>query len=402
MQKILYFICFLAGVAFISSAQPSISHLDTNSDQSFNIPEPTNDVISNSRFGDVVVSTFNSDYIILLKTNGDSVPKLNIDNMSDDDLHHLIECRFIYDKLTKVMASGNNTGDTDAYAKKLHEVWVSQTNLAQKIRTRVEILDAMRGYNHATEVYLANAGEIHSTVETAQSLNQTADNAVANAANAKAVANAATDRFIDSFNQGDYNARPIDPNYSEKIGSFNSSALSGYAADNAYATAADNAENAQSQADSAAQIASRTQMSVSQANLTCSQAVQTLAQYGILPENSADDFEFPTLSVKCDIDAERIKNPDSKYPSFTSVTGYENRNNVNIVTDPPSLDEKTVQWLIKYADDGLDVPQFNLGLRYLEGRGVPKDYAKAIEYLKKSAAQGNNDAQDKLNELGEK
>jgi TPR repeat protein len=347
----------------------------------------------------VVVSTFNSDYIILLKTNGDSVPKLNIDSMSDGDLRHLIECRFIYDRLTKVRASGDNTGDADTYAKKIHEVWVSQTNLAQKIRTRLEILDAMRDYNHATMVYLANAGEINSTAETAQNLNQNANGAIANVANAKAVSDAATDRFIDSFNQGDYNARPIDPNYSEKIGNFNSSAISGYAADNAYAAAADNAAKAQSQADSAAQIASRTQMSVSQANSTCAQAVQTLAQYGILPQNSGDNFEFPTLSVTSDIDAERIKNPDSKYPSLPSVMGYENSDNVNIVPDPPTLDEKTVKWLIKYANEGLDVPQFNLGLRYLEGQGVPKDYAKAVEYLKKSAAQGNNDAQDKLNEL---
>jgi len=47
---------------------------------------------------------------------------------------------------------------------------------------------------------------------------------------------------------------------------------------------------------------------------------------------------------------------------------------------------------IEQADNGLAPYQYRLGMRYLNGNGVEKDQAKALEYLGKAAAQGNQDA----------
>jgi TPR repeat protein len=45
------------------------------------------------------------------------------------------------------------------------------------------------------------------------------------------------------------------------------------------------------------------------------------------------------------------------------------------------------------------VRQNNLGFCYMEGSGVKQDYAKAAEWFRKSAAQGNKAAQDNLDLL---
>jgi len=51
------------------------------------------------------------------------------------------------------------------------------------------------------------------------------------------------------------------------------------------------------------------------------------------------------------------------------------------------------------AEDGKDLYQYRLGMRYLKGEGVEKDLAKAREWLKKSADQGNQDAAKQLAKL---
>ncbi len=51
------------------------------------------------------------------------------------------------------------------------------------------------------------------------------------------------------------------------------------------------------------------------------------------------------------------------------------------------------------AESGSAVAQYDLALRYLEGKGVTADPAKAREYLTQSAKAGNQQAADKLAEL---
>jgi uncharacterized protein len=50
----------------------------------------------------------------------------------------------------------------------------------------------------------------------------------------------------------------------------------------------------------------------------------------------------------------------------------------------------------KAADQGDANAQFNLGVMYFEGKGVPQNYVEAFNLFKKAAAQGNSYAQYNL------
>ena len=156
------------------------------------------------------------------------------------------------------------------------------------------------------------------------------------------------------------------------------------------------ANQAQAQANYAAQVANQSEKILSDAVESASSSASFLSNYGISPNSQI----YPSFSVKGDLDAARMNMPDLKTEPKSQIS--DNNKPADITTNPPSLDEKIVKFLIQYADSGQDAPQFNLGMRYIEGRGVVKDRDKAIEYLKKSAAQGNDDAKKKLNELGVK
>ena len=54
----------------------------------------------------------------------------------------------------------------------------------------------------------------------------------------------------------------------------------------------------------------------------------------------------------------------------------------------PALDD-----LIKTAEQGDAEAQFNLGVIYDEGQGVPQDYAEAAKWYRMAAEQGDADAQ---------
>jgi uncharacterized protein len=50
----------------------------------------------------------------------------------------------------------------------------------------------------------------------------------------------------------------------------------------------------------------------------------------------------------------------------------------------------------KTAEQGNAQAQFNLGLAYYDGKGVPKDYAEAVKWYRKAVEQGNAQAQNNL------
>ena len=47
-----------------------------------------------------------------------------------------------------------------------------------------------------------------------------------------------------------------------------------------------------------------------------------------------------------------------------------------------------VSWFLKAAEQGLAVAQYNLGVTYGEGHGVPRDHAAAVSWYGKAAEQG--------------
>lgn len=385
-------------VAVTCAQTPAALSTNAISGTAIYLPDSTNEIVSIPSYGDVVVCIFSPDHVALFKTNGDRIPMLHIEKMSDDDLRRLMESKIVYDALTKVTSMDNDTKNADAFTKQLHDIWVNQTNLAEKILSRLEILNAMQDYNRATRVYLANANLLNTEEQAAQATEQYANSTAAHREALINMVSHSGDEYLGMISQ----ISPADPSYYEKVCTIAGLVSAPLPSTHELLAAQNSAANAQAQANAAVQSAANTEAVVSQANETYTQAVQILAQYGISPENNSDDFEFPTLSLKSDIDAERIKNPDLKYlPIMTGTESSENPETADATSNLPDVEAKTVFYLIKYADEGYDLAQFNLGLRYLEGRGVPKDYNKAIAYLKKSADQGNEDAKNELNKLGE-
>ena len=57
---------------------------------------------------------------------------------------------------------------------------------------------------------------------------------------------------------------------------------------------------------------------------------------------------------------------------------------------------EAVKWYRKAAEQGHDYAQNNLGTMYKFGLGVPQDYAKAVKWYRKAAEQGHADAQYNL------
>ena len=65
-----------------------------------------------------------------------------------------------------------------------------------------------------------------------------------------------------------------------------------------------------------------------------------------------------------------------------------------------SGDYETAYRLIKpLAEQGLPEAQFNLGLMYDKGQGVPQDYAEAVKWYRKAAEQGSAEAQYNLGKM---
>ncbi|OFW08031.1 MAG: hypothetical protein A3H96_21780 [Acidobacteria bacterium RIFCSPLOWO2_02_FULL_67_36] len=57
---------------------------------------------------------------------------------------------------------------------------------------------------------------------------------------------------------------------------------------------------------------------------------------------------------------------------------------------------QAVAWYRKAADQGDVTAQFNLGVSYANGRGVPQEYAQAVTWYRKAAEQGEAGAQFNL------
>jgi len=62
----------------------------------------------------------------------------------------------------------------------------------------------------------------------------------------------------------------------------------------------------------------------------------------------------------------------------------------------PEDHTEAVKWYRKAAEQGLAKAQFNLGLMYDNGRGVPEDHTEAVKWYRKAAEQGLAEAQFNL------
>jgi hypothetical protein len=67
----------------------------------------------------------------------------------------------------------------------------------------------------------------------------------------------------------------------------------------------------------------------------------------------------------------------------------------------PADKAQGIKWLTKAADSGDAISQFNLGVVYLQGLGVEKDVTKGTALLQKASAQGNEMANKLLAALSQ-
>ena len=68
----------------------------------------------------------------------------------------------------------------------------------------------------------------------------------------------------------------------------------------------------------------------------------------------------------------------------------------------PQSDAKAMEWYERAAAQGEPRAQYNLGLMYLNGQGVPPDIVKAYYWVSLSASHGNARALDARDYLAEK
>jgi TPR repeat protein len=54
----------------------------------------------------------------------------------------------------------------------------------------------------------------------------------------------------------------------------------------------------------------------------------------------------------------------------------------------PQDDKLAAQWYRKAAEQGYEYAQNNLGVMYRNGQGVPQDYKLAVQWYRKAAEQG--------------
>ena len=57
---------------------------------------------------------------------------------------------------------------------------------------------------------------------------------------------------------------------------------------------------------------------------------------------------------------------------------------------------EAVKWFRKAAEQGYVAAQFHLGFMYHRGLGVDRDYAEAMKWYRKAAEQGHAEAQEQL------
>ncbi len=73
----------------------------------------------------------------------------------------------------------------------------------------------------------------------------------------------------------------------------------------------------------------------------------------------------------------------------------------NAAAEKAAADERLLDFQIKRAGAGSPTAQYELGLRYLTGKGVEKNLLEGRKWLEASAKQDNVWAQRKLKELDE-
>jgi len=106
-------------------------------------------------------------------------------------------------------------------------------------------------------------------------------------------------------------------------------------------------------------------------------------------QSAASAFERKNYPVALKILTELAEQGDAK-AQFNLGVMYDNGEGV------PKDASQAVTWYRKAAEQGDAAAQFNLGVMYDNGEGVPKDASQAVTWYRKAAEQGHAKAQFNL------
>lgn len=348
---------------------------------------PTNNYISLPRVSGFV-RAFDSNGLVI-ESNSVYFPRIAIRDLSESELRQLLEAKAVYAALTAFGNTAKRTSDSVGFEEQMRQIWDSGKSLRDKVTVRLEIIRRLRLYNDLLDNINRANYESEKAGNASMALFEFYFPRLTRSADGLPDAGTSVVNFY----------RIVESNPTSDI------ALLEQKSRQAKKVAQEERKKAFNQKLMLSRLGFKILSFTAGLNsglptpkIVIDPATGLPIDTSTQDYTSDDDetilFKIPSISMKVEIDAETTSNSDSS----NLVTDL---NHSTIQTNEvSSLDEKMVKLLIKYADEGNDGPQYQLGVRYLEGRGVSKDKAKGIEYLKKSAAQQNEDAKKTLHGLG--
>jgi hypothetical protein len=221
---------------------------------------------------------------LLLESNSVYLPRIKLSDLSSADLHSLLETKKAYVALTSFGPFSEHTAQSAVIENQFRQIWIQGKSLHEKIQTRLELLDEIRAYN--------------ADVANLPSLERGANNAANHASWMDDRTVQKNQVAADAANQAGNteDARVVGAASREQV---HQARLESEEA-NEHAARGDNRD-----------IAANYQSAVASQSLqnyldACAALSQKLASYGINVPASAPFYPVPPLSMRTEVDAERM------------------------------------------------------------------------------------------------
>ncbi len=264
-----------------ATAEPSIPPVILSA--ASNLSPPTNEVAElSSVTGEVRVLDSKG---LLIATNSVYLPRLQISDLSRGELLGLLENKAAYSTLTSFGNVRNRTGQSEQFENQMRQIWLNGKSLADKIQTRLIILDEIRAYNNAVASF---------------------NDSVRYAGQARANANSTDLQVATHSVNAAYAANRLDTANELRSYGFDGSRRAAYDAKKDLKESEKQLEKAQQSSDTAAMQLNAASQQVSAGANSASSHAARLGTIGIDVPSSPPFFQVPPLSMRLEVDAERV------------------------------------------------------------------------------------------------
>lgn len=271
----------LALIADASAQQVTNASLLQFGGTNFTLEVPTNNLLALAAVtGELRVLDSKG---LILETNFVYLPRIKISDLSDSELHSLLETRTAYSALASFGPANERNAQSPVIENQLRQVWLQGKSLSEKIQTRLALLDLMRTYN-SDLAYLPGSVAVanYTTVKADAANNRLALKTEVAANAADQVEDAEMNRaYDDTSRQSVHDAKWESEKAAESLARANTRAA---IADNKSAAASQNVTDYINQ---------------------CENISTQLAAYGVQISSSPPFYPVPSLSMRMEIDSER-------------------------------------------------------------------------------------------------